>query len=52
MVEGRECLRFALESRQALEVGSERLGQDLDRDLATPRGVSRSLHLSHPAFAD
>jgi hypothetical protein len=35
VIEGRERLRFALESRQPIGVAGKRLGQDLDRDVAT-----------------
>jgi hypothetical protein len=30
----------------------ERLGQDLDRDVAIQPGVTAAIHLSHAAFAD
>ena len=39
MVKLGEELRFALEAREALGVGGERLGQDLDGDLALQLGV-------------
>ena len=52
MIQGRERLGLALEPRQALEVSRERIGKDLDGDLATERRVRRSVHLSHAPFAD
>ena len=38
-----EELRLALEAREALGVGGERLGQDLDRDLALQLRVGRAV---------
>ena len=52
MIQRRERLRLALEPRQALGVRGERVGQDLDRDLAAERRVRRPIDLPHPAFAD
>ena len=52
MIQRRERLRLALEPRQALEIGRERVGKDLDGDLATERRVRRSVHLPHAPFAD
>ena len=52
MIQRRERLRFALEPRQALGISGERVGQDLDRDLAAERRVRRAIDLPHPAFAD
>ena len=52
MIQRRERLRLALEPRQALEISGERVGKDLDGDLATKRRVRRSIDLPHPAFAD
>ena len=51
VVELREELRFALEAREALLVGSERRRQHLDRHLALELRVGRALHLPHPALA-
>ena len=52
MVERREHLRLALESREAFAIAGERVGQDLDRDLASELGVARAIHLAHPAGAE
>ena len=52
VVELREELRLALESRQALLVLGERRGQDLDRDLALQPRVGRAVDLAHPALAE
>ena len=52
MIQRRERLRLALETRQAFEVRCKRFRQDLDRHLATQRRVRPPLHLHHPAFAD
>ena len=52
MIQRRERLRFALEARQAIGIVRERIGQNLDRDLATERRVRRAIDLAHPAFAD
>ena len=52
MIQGRERLGLALEPRQALEISGERVGKDLDRDLATERRVRRPVDLPHAPFAD
>ena len=49
VVEGRQQLRLALEAREALGIGDERRGQDLDRDVAIELGVARTIHLAHSA---
>jgi hypothetical protein len=51
MVQGRESLRFPLESGHPFRLRGERIGQALDRDLAAKRGIRRSVHLAHAAFA-
>jgi hypothetical protein len=35
MIQGREALRFAREPREAVRVVRERVGQDLERDIAS-----------------
>ena len=40
---------FALETSQAIRVECERLGQHLDRDLASERRVAGPIHLTHAA---
>ena len=52
MIQRRERLRLAFEARQAFGVCGERVGQDLDRDLAAQRRVRRPVDLPHAAFAD
>ena len=52
MIQRGERLRFALEARQAVGVGRERLGQDLDRDVAIELRVARAIDLAHAACAD
>ena len=49
MIQRRERLRFALEPREPLGIGGERLGQDLDRDVATELRVARAIDLAHAA---
>ena len=52
MVQRRKRLRFALEPRQTLRVRGERIGQDLDRDLAAETGIGGAVDRAHAAFAD
>ena len=52
MIQRGERLRFARESRQALPVMRERLGQDLDRHVAIQRGIAHAIDLAHAPFAD
>jgi len=47
MIEGGECLCFAFEPRQSLEIPRERLGQDLQRDVTIQPRVARTIHLAH-----
>ena len=44
--------RFLLEALQALGIGRERRGQDLDGDVATEPRVAGAIDLAHPAGAD
>jgi hypothetical protein len=39
--------RLALEARQGVGIPGERLGQDLDRDVAVQLGVARAIDLAH-----
>ena len=48
MIERRECPGFALEARKALRVRREGVRQNLDRDLATQRGISRAPDMAIP----
>ena len=52
MIQRRERLRFARESRQAIGVVREGFGQNLDRDVAVQLRVARTIDLAHPAGAD
>ena len=52
MVQCGEGLRFTVEPRQALGVGSNRRGQHLDGDLPRQVGVRCAIHLAHPTGAD
>ena len=47
-----EHLRLALEAREAIGVGGERVGEDLQRDVATELRVARAIDLAHAAGAD
>ena len=52
MIQRGERLRFAREPGQPIGIARERVGQDLDRDVAIQLGVARAIHLAHAAFAD
>jgi len=52
MIQRREDLRFALESRQALGIGGEQIRQDLDGDVAMQPRVAGAIHLPHAARAN
>ena len=52
MVQRGEGLGFALKPREPLGVGGERLGQDLDRDVAIQLRVARAIDLAHAAGAE
>ena len=52
MIQGRERLRLALEPRQTLRVRGERIGQDLDRDLAAETGIGGAVDRAHAALAE
>jgi len=43
MIQRGEQVRFAFEARQALGIGREQIGEDLDGDVAMEQRVSRSL---------
>ncbi len=47
-----EDLRLALEARETVGVGGERLGEDLDRDLALQLRVGGAVDDPHPALAE
>ncbi len=52
VIQGRDHFRFALEPREACRIGSKRLRQDLDRDLALEPRIAGPIHLPHAAGAD
>jgi len=45
-------LGLALKASQALRVVGERVGKELQRDVAVQLGIARTVDLPHPAFAD
>jgi hypothetical protein len=51
MVQGRQELRFALETGNAIPPGSSVKGlwQRLDGDVASQFRIARAIHLAHPA---
>ena len=51
MVERRENLRFALESRETVGIGREGIREDLERDVAIEPRIARAIHLAHAARA-
>jgi uncharacterized protein len=52
MIERREHLRLALESRHAFGVARECFGQDFQRHIAPELGIARAVDLAHPAGAN
>jgi hypothetical protein len=52
MVQGREHLRFALESGKPLRVMREGVRQDLDRNQPSKICISGAVHLAHAADAN
>ena len=46
-----EHLCLALESRDAVRIGGERIGQDFQRDVPGQLRVAGAIHLAHPARA-
>src|ERR1700730_15194323 len=51
MVERREHLCFALESRQPIRVGRKDVGKELDGNVAIELDVARAVDLAHAACA-
>ena len=49
VIDGRQDLRFALESRKSIRIVGERWRQDLDRDVAIQLGIAGAVDLTHPA---
>ena len=52
MIQRGQGLRFTLEARQAVCSVRERLGQDLDRDVAIQLCIARAKDMAHTPFAD
>ncbi len=52
MVELGDCLRLALESRNALRILRHRRWQHLDRHVPIQPLIARSVNLAHPSLAD
>ena len=52
MIERGEHFRFALESRDAIRIERERLGQDLHRHRAPELRILRTIDLAHPTRAE
>ncbi len=52
VIDGRQRLRFAREPREPVGIAGERVGQDLQRDVAIELRIARTEHLAHPACAD
>ena len=52
VIQRRESLGFTLEAREPISVVRERLGQDLDRDVAIQLRVAGPINLPHAPFAD
>jgi len=52
VIDGRQRLRFAIEPREPVGVARERIGQDLQRNIAIELRISRAEHLAHPANTD
>jgi hypothetical protein len=52
MIQRRERLRLAREPGEAFGVERERLGENLDGDLAIEPGVGRAIDLAHAAGAE
>ena len=51
MVQRGERLGLAVEARQALRIGGDRLGQDFDGDRSAKVRIRGAIHLAHAAFA-
>ena len=50
--DGERRERFLQEARDAIGIAADRLGQDLDRDVALQLRIARAIHLAHAAGAD
>ena len=52
MIQGRERLRFPPKPREAIWIGGERVGQDLDRNFSIQLRVSRPVDFTHATGAE
>ena len=52
VVQRGQGLGFALEPREAIRVGGERHGENLDRNVAPQLGIARAIDLAHAAGAE
>jgi hypothetical protein len=52
MIQRREHACFALEPRQPVRIVNDRVGQDLDCDVALEARVERAVDLAHPTGAE
>jgi hypothetical protein len=52
MIQRREHLGFAMESRKPIRVPREKRRQRLDGDVARELRIPRAIHLAHPTAAD
>src|SRR5450830_333158 len=49
MIQGREDVRLALKSGEAIRVAGKGVGEDLQRDVAAKLRIARAIHLPHAA---
>jgi len=49
---GRECLRLAREPRQAVGIGSEQIGENLQRNIAVEPRIAGTIHFALPVGAE
>ena len=52
VIEGREQLRLALETRPTVGIRPDERRQNLDGDIAMQRRIASAIHLTHPAGAE
>ena len=52
VVQRRQQMGLALQPCEALRVGAQFLGQDLDRHLTLQLGIPRPIHLTHTALTE
>jgi hypothetical protein len=52
VIQGREELRFTLESAYTIGITRKLIGKNFNRHLTLEPGVARTINLAHPAFAE